>query len=474
VIRFVTSPTRDGPAIGRREWLRLGGMGLGLGLGGPARGEPAARPASPGRGRARSVIVVYANGGQSQFETWDPKPDAPAEVRGEFGAIPTAVPGTFLCEHMPRLARLADRYAILRGVSHDDTDHGSATYLALTGRFHPQKSANPPPRPTDFPALGAVLTRLRPATAAPATAVHLNGPALVPELPGPGQDAGFLGRACDPLMLGDVTQPGVLPDLAPPPDVPTVRQESRRSLLRAIDNALREWGESPAPAAMAERYRRAYALLDSPRARAAFDLAAEPAALRGRYGMHRSGQSCLLARRLAEAGVPLVTVIWNHSGRGQDTRPGDLDACGWDTHNDIFDVMKNSLLPRFDQSFSALLEDLDTRGMLDDTLVVCMGEFGRAPRVALEGKFAGSAPGRKHWANVYSIVMAGAGVRPGLVLGASDRIGGAPKSDRVGPWDVAATILDALGIDPQAEYRDPLNRPFAATTGRPIAGLYAG
>jgi hypothetical protein len=474
VIRFVTGPTRPGPALSRREWLRLGGVAGVGGLVPAARAGPSTRVLPPGWGRARSVIVVYANGGQSQFETWDPKPDAPEEVRGEFRAIATAVPGTFVCEHMPRLARLADRYAILRSLSHDDTDHGSATYLALTGRFHPQKSANPPPKPTDFPALGSVLTRLRPATDAPYTAVHINGPALVPELPGPGQDAGLLGRECDPLVLGDVTAAGGLPDLAPPPDVPTVRQESRRSLLRTIDGALREWTGDPALLAMDEQYRRAYAMLASPRCRAAFDLAAEPAALRERYGMHRSGQSCLLARRLAEAGVPLVTVIWNHSARGQDTRPDDRDACGWDTHNDIFDVMRRTLLPRFDRSFSALLEDLETRGMLDETLVVCTGEFGRAPRVAIEGKFAGSAPGRKHWANVYSIVMAGGGVRPGLVLGASDRIGGSPKAERVGPWDVAATILSALGVDPAAEFRDPLDRPFAATLGRPIAGLYPG
>src|SRR6185437_15573394 len=172
---------------------------------------------------------------------------------------------------------------------------------------------------------------------------------------------------------------------------------------------------------------------------------------RDRYGRHRSGQACLLARRLVEAGVPLITVMWNHSARGQDKSPDDPESFGWDTHNDIFATLRNNLLPRFDQSFSALLDDLDRRGLLDETLVVCMGEFGRAPRVALEAKFAGQSPGRKHWANTYSIVLAGAGVTRGAVFGRSDSIAGYAVADRVGPCDVAATIFAALGVDPATE-----------------------
>ncbi len=463
------------PAISRREWLRIGGLAALGGFATPSRSWGAERGRPPGFGRARSVILVYANGGQSQLETWDPKPDAPSGIRGEFGAIPTAVPGTFLTEHLPRLARLADRYTIVRSMSHDDLDHGSATYLTLTGRYHPQKSANPPPRPTDFPTLGAVLSRVRPAAGSPYTAVHVNGPALVPELPAPGQDGGFLGREYEPLLVGDVTREASgLPDLSPPPELPPVRIEARRSLLQTIDSYRRELPRNVPLQEMDELYRQAYDLLDSPRCRAAFDLSAEPAALRERYGLHRSGQACLLARRLVEAEVPLINVIWNHSGRGQDTHPDDADAYGWDTHNDIFAVLRERLLPRFDQSFSALLEDLDARGLLDQTLVVCMGEFGRAPRVALEGKFAGAAPGRKHWANVYSIVMAGAGVTRGAVLGSSDRNAAYPRTDRVGPWDVAATVMSALGIEPGALYTDSLDRPFPITLGEPIAGLYRG
>jgi uncharacterized protein (DUF1501 family) len=215
-------------------------------------------------------------------------------------------------------------------------------------------------------------------------------------------------------------------------------------------------------------------MLSSPVARDAFDLAREPASLRDRYGQHRSGQALLLARRLVEAGVPYVNVIWNHTNRGQDLDDSDTDLYGWDTHNDIFTSLKDRLLPRFDESFSALIEDLDERGLLDDTLVVCLGEFGRAPRVALEAKFAGASPGRKHWPTVYSIVLAGAGVMRGAVVGASDRMGAEPASERYGPWDVAATIFSALGIDPHSHYTDALNRPFAITSGRPIEALYRG
>src|SRR5262249_18785292 len=205
-------------------------------------------------------------------------------------------------------------------------------------------------------------------------------------------------------------------------------------------------------------YRQGYDLVAGRNGRRAFDLALEPEAVRDRYGRHRSGQACLLGRRLVEAGVPWVTVIWNHNNRGQDKAPDDPDAYGWDTHNDIFSALKGPLLPRFDQSFAALLTDLEQRGLLETTLVVCMGEFGRAPRVALENTFAGSTPGRKHWAAVSSIVLAGAGVSRGAVVGASDRTGAFPQSEPVGPWDVAATMFSALGIDPAGHFTDPTGR----------------
>ncbi|WP_406693359.1 DUF1501 domain-containing protein [Singulisphaera sp. Ch08] len=477
MIRFLAEMSTAGLTSTRREWLRIGGlMGLELARRATAAlGRPVNASTNPGFGKAKSVIIIYANGGQSQLEMWDPKPDAPLEIRGEFRAIASSIPGVLLGEHLPRLARLADRYTILRSVSHDDLDHGSATYQALTGRAHPRKSSNPPPSPTDFPTLGALLKRVRPAGTFPYTAAHLNGPALVPVFEGPGQNAGFLGREYEPLLIGDVTAgASALPNLDLPSDLPSVRLNSRRTLLGSIDDALRRWNDDPTMREMNILYRQAYELLASPKCRQAFDLSAEPVGLRDQYGRDRSGQACLLARRLVEAGVPLVTVFFNQSARGQDKAPGVTDAYGWDTHNDIFESLKTHLLPRFDRSFATLLEDLEERGLLDETLVICMGEFGRAPRVALEASFAGQSPGRKHWANVYSVVLAGAGVSRGAVLGQSDRIAGHPVSDRVGPWDLTATILSSLGVDPAAEYTDPLNRPLPRTVGQPITGLYQG
>jgi hypothetical protein len=462
------------PLTTRRAWLRIAGLaGLGGLVGGPlARGDTARSPV-PGFGQAKSVILIFANGGQSQLEMWDPKPDAPLQVRGEFGVIPTRLPGVYFGEHMPRLARLADKYTVIKSVSHDDLDHGTATYLTLTGRFHVLKSANPLPASTDYPTYGAILKRIRPSRENPYTAIHLNGPAIVPEELAPGQNGGFLGREYEPLVIGDLTKgDSPLPELSLPPGISVVRRDARRSLLDSVDTYLKTSADNKKLRDFAHINTQAYALLDSPRIREAFHIGAEPARDRERYGWHRPGQACLLARRLAEAEVPFITVMWNHSGRGQDKHPDDSEAYGWDTHNDIFQVLRDRLLPRFDQSFSALLEDLDARGLLDQTLVVCMGEFGRAPRVALEPKFDGSTPGRKHWASVYSIVMAGAGVQRGAVFGDSDQNGAYPKSDRVGPWDVAATMFSALGIDPQTEWRDQTDRPFLATTGRPIEGIY--
>ncbi len=466
---FPRAPLFD-TLLSRRAWLRCGLGGLLTGLASAARGKTE-QPTFPGFGKAKSVLVVFASGGQSQLDTWDPKPDAPEEIRGAFRTIPTSVSGSRICEHLPLVAQLADRYTLLRNVSHDDLDHGSATYLTLTGQYHPRKSGNPPPAPTDYPTQGAVLHRVRPDKHLPYSAVHVNGPVLVPELPSPGQNAGFLGRAYDPLVLGDVTEEDVaVRGLETLPDLSAARRDGRRSLLDEVENG------SPADAtlrAMDVSYRKAYDLLGSRAVRQAFDLTREPQAVRERYGLYRSGQACVLARRLVEVGVPWVTVLFNHTIRGQDKKPDDTDAYGWDTHNDIFVALKEHLLPRFDRTFSALLLDLEQRGLLDETLVVCLGEFGRAPRVALEKSFAGASPGRKHWAAVYSIVLAGAGVARGGVVGASDRMGAYPNGAAVGPWDVMATLFAALGVDPAGHYADLTGRPYPIATGKPIGALYS-
>jgi uncharacterized protein (DUF1501 family) len=477
MLRFLANDRLPSGRLSRREWLRLGAA-AGLGLAGGTsvgQGSESKSPPAPGFGRAKSVILVFANGGQSQIDMWDPKPNAPLDVRGAFSPIATALPGVQFCEHMSRIARVADRFTLVRSLAHEDLDHGTAAYLALTGTYHARRSGNPPPGPNDSPTYGAVLRRLKSPSKAMHDAVHVNGPALMPLEPGPGQNGGFLGRAFEPLLVGDTSAAaGAIPDLAPRSDVPAVRLNDRLSLKQTLDRYAARLESEPQARDMSRHYGQALEMLASSRTRDAFDLEAEPAATRDRYGRHRSGQALLLARRLAEAEVPYINVIWNHTNRGQDFEPAVTDEYGWDTHNDIFAALKDRLLPRFDESFSALIEDLDQRGLLDQTLVVCMGEFGRAPRVALEKNFAGATPGRKHWASVYSIVMAGAGVQRGAVVGASDRIGAEPVSDRYGPWDVAATMFHALGIDPRGHYVDPFGRPFSITTGRPMEAIYAG
>jgi hypothetical protein len=432
-------------------------------------------PQLPGFGKAKSVIVVFTHGGQSQIDMWDPKPNAPLDVRGAFKPISTALSGVQFCEHMPKIAAVADRLTIVRSMSHEDLDHGTAAYLALTGYYHKVRSGNPPISPNDMPTLGAVLRKVRGGRQALCDAVHLNGPALVPREPGPGQNGGFLGRAFEPLVVGDVrSDSGALPGLTAELDLPSDRLQSRLSLKESLDQLSRTLERNQQIRDLDRLYGQALDILSSPQAREAFRLEAEPNKVRERYGLDRSGQALLLARRLAEAGVPYINVIWNQSNRGQDDAPDDTDLYGWDTHNDIFDALQNRLLPRFDQSFSALIEDLDQCGLLDQTLVICGGEFGRAPRVAVEGKFAGSLPGRKHWANVYSIAMAGAGVQRGAVVGASDRLGGEPVSQRYGPWDVAATMFHALGIEPSGHYLDGLNRPYRIAQGTVMEAMYGG
>jgi len=454
--RFPIIPTR-------RDVLRLT-FPAALGSAFTHASAKASTPHGPGFGRAKSVLVVFTPGGQSQLDTWDPKPNAPEEIRGAFRTIGTSVTGLRVCEHLPALAKLANRYAVLRSMTHDDLDHGSACYLALTGQFHPRKSSNPPPRPTDFPALGAVLKRHRPAKHFPHTAVNVNGPLLAPKEVSPGQYGGFLGRAYEPAELGDVTQSErLLGSLDLPDDVSADRLSSRRELLGKLDAAATNDPLS----------RKAFELVNAPHVRAALDLERETAKLRDRYGRHRSGQACLMARRLVEAGVPWITVFFNHGIRGQDDAPDTTDEYGWDTHNDIFDAMRTHLLPRFDSSVSTLLDDLQQRGLLESTLVVIMGEFGRAPLVAIEKTFAGQgSPGRKHWAACYSVVLAGAGVTPGAIYGASDRHAAYPQADPTTPGDLAATMFHALGIAGDSHYTDPTDRPYRMTTGNPVTKLF--
>ena len=468
---MITATTLD-----RRELLRFGtaSMLLAAPLCRSAAATPTFEDRSVGFGKAKSVLMIFTHGGQSQIDMWDPKPDAADHVRGEFSPISTRVPGLFFTEHMPGIANAADRFTVLRSMAHEDLDHGSAVYLALTGRYHARLSSNPPPSSSDIPTLGSVLSRIPIGQRFPYQAIHVNGPVLVPFEPSPGQYGGVLGTAHNPLVIGDVTQgPLAIPGLTTNTRLSDGRMASRMGLKQQLDKSRLQLLANPAVQENEKFYNQAISLLSSRSVRNAFDLGREPARIRDRYGRHRPGQACLLGRKLIEAGVPFVNVIWNHSNRGQDRDPTMTDAYGWDTHNDIFSSLKDQLIPRFDRTFPALIEDMDQRGLLEETLVICMGEFGRAPLVAKESNFAGSEPGRKHWASAYSIVLAGAGVGRGQVIGATDRIGGEVITNRYGPLDVAATIFHALGIDPGGHYTDPLDRPYPITVGTPITAIYS-
>ena len=463
--------------LGRRAWLRWNGLAMAgwnfLGLPKRARSAPSDARTPLGFGRAKSVLVVFVSGGQSQIDTWDPKPDAPREIRGAFDSISTAIPGVRFCEHMPRIAQVADQLCVVRTMAHEDLDHGSAFHLAMTGRYHRQRSSNHPPAATDAPSSGAVLQRVQPTSRFSQTAVHLNGPAEVPLVFGPGQYGGWLGKGFDPLTIGDVSRGDLaIPSFEARPQLSASRLQARQSLLRSIEQSTppstrdTQWSDKQT------RYDDAFSMLSHDTTSRAFDLSQEPTTLRDRYGRNRSGQACLLGRRLVEAGVPLVTVFWNHNNRGQDDDPNNTDTYGWDNHNDIFEGLQKHLLPRFDQSFSALIEDMHQRGLLSETLVICLGEFGRAPLVAAERNFKGISPGRKHWSSVYSIALAGAGVSRGAVVGESDSRGAYPLTTPFGPWDVTATLFSALGIDPATHYQDALGRPYAISDGKVMEAIY--
>jgi hypothetical protein len=450
--------------ITRREALRVGGLGFtGLMWPGLLRARAAADTATHklvagGFGHARSCILVFNYGGPSHLDTWDLKPDAPSEIRGEFKPIPTCVPGVSISEHLPRLAKIAQRYAVVRSVTHSDNDHAIGAYLALTGHHHPKNAIlgiEPPATPLDMPAVGSVVGKLRPAAKPVFPYVTLGDLRHFGNNDSLGQNAGCLGKALDPFTVA-FTRPlnGTL-DLRPVTDVTAgidgAQLGGRRRLLDEMNRA------APALRAAAEvrdlddASRRAFELLSSPATRDAFDLSREPTRVRDAYGPAPFARNCLLARRLVESGVPLVTVY----------SVGNRD---WDTHGGNFRDLKNALLPPTDRGLSTLLEDLHARGLLDETLVVWMGDMGRTPRVNKDA-------GRDHWSFCYSVVLAGGGVRGGQVYGSSDRGAAYPSTNPVGPADLAATIFHCLGIDPRTEVTDQHGRPFVVSTGTLLDAL---
>jgi hypothetical protein len=442
--------------VSRRDVLTLGAApALGLLLPDLLCARETAPPAAGGFGAAKSVIFIFLHGGHPQHETFDPKPDAPAEVRGEFGTVATAIPGVHFSDRLPAVAKVADRLSIVRSMSHGNTNHVQACLPAMTGHKHPpevRKRGDFPPSPGDFPHFGAVVDHLRGGGGLPGWVrigpemTRSNGTVLH------GQSPGFLGRAHSPLAIDqDLTDQHVkIEAVAPQISVDRIRR--RQDLLDEIDRQRRDLARQNPRGAFLQK---AYDLLTSTSARRAFDLSAEPAAVRAKYPRNQVGQSCLLARRLVEAGVPFVNVHWCKTPRGS-----------WDTHGNNFKSMKESLGPTLDESLSALVLDLEQRGRLDDVLVVVMAEFGRTPKI-------NSNAGRDHWPFVYSLALAGAGLAAGVVHGASDALGAYPRSQPIDPAHMAATIYHLLGVPADTTLYDAANRPHRLIIGRPIEPILA-
>ncbi len=451
----------------RREWLRVGGLGaMGAGLSsiGRARAlEEVPMDLQSSFGRAKSCIALFLLGGPPQHETWDPKPGAPAEVRGDFKPIASATTGLQVGELMPHLAKMTDKIAVLRAMATDDNAHTSSGYWMLTGYPHAPKNkenglGGPP---NDIPCLAAMVRHLK------GDQANLPAAMRLPEeiwntgrIVWPGQDAGRLGPAADPWLLDcHPHKPDFkVSDITLPDDIPALRLRRRGSLLEQLNAHMVNIDRSGSVDRWKGLRQRAFDVLRSPKASQAFAVDQEPDASRDRYGRNRFGQSVLLARRLIEAGVSMVQVNWTR------WEHDDSSAPAWDTHARNSQRLKKDLMPQMDLAYSALLEDLGQRGMLDETLVVVMGEFGRTPKINKRG-------GRDHWGHVYSVSLAGGGIQGGRVHGASDRQGGYPMEGRVEPQDLTATMFHCLGYRPLTEIHDQVGRPMVLSKGEPIGAV---
>ena len=447
----------------RREFLRAGGLSL-FGLGLPHvlnATSPTSRP------RAKACILLFMWGGPAQQDTWDPKPDAPLEYRGEFQPIATTVPGLRICEHLPRLASRAHKLALIRSMTHDNVDHTRAPHLLLTGKPPPAGSLS-----DDWPSFGSIMARLGrgqgplPPFVSMMPVVPNGAPRFVEQTHG--QGAGWLGPLYNPMRIdADASLPDYrVADFALSAELTALRTGGRQGLLHSLDRQVRRLEQHPDVQAMYGHYDRAFSLLASPTVTRAFDLSREPRVLRERYGMNIHGQSVLQARRLVEAGVPVVTVYWPNDGITNV-------SVYWDTHNRNFIDLKTRLCPVTDLAFSALLDDLENRGMLDETLVIWTGEMGRTPRVgqSVVGGAGAGRDGRDHWGKVFTSILAGGGVRGGVVHGSSDRYAAEPASNPTPPVDLTATIYHLLGVDPRMEIRDRLGRPLTLCEGNLIEGI---
>jgi hypothetical protein len=451
----------------RREVLRVGGLaGLSLSLPGLLRARDLAASSSEMSdggtfGKAKQVIVLFLHGGHPQQETFDPKPEGPLELRGEFGAISSSLHDVRVSEVLPRCAAIMHKLATVRSMCHTHTDHVIASMPALTGHAHPPEKdrlGDFPPAPTDYPPHGAVLSAIRPATEGLPTWMRVgplmrraNGTVLHGQLPG------MLGNRHASFVVDQNLLPANvrIETVQPNAELTELRLTARLDLLKAVDRQRQLIDQSAQARTFDEYYQRAFSLIGSAATRQAFQLADETPEMRARYGRTEFGQRCLLARRLAEAGVPMTYVSYCHTPAGS-----------WDTHSRHFPQMKESLAPTFDRAFPALVDDLDDRGMLDETLVIAMAEFGRTPRINKNG-------GRDHWPFVYSVAFAGAGIRAGTVYGASDSAAAYPTSNPHGPADFCATLYHLLGIPPETAIHDNQGRPHSLIIGQAIRSILA-
>jgi len=445
--------------VSRRNAIKLGGL-FGLSLSELLRNQALAASGNGSFGRAKRMIVLYLHGGHPQQETFDPKPNGPSAVKGEFGAISTSLPGVQFSELLPQCATLADRLAIIRSMSHSNPNHVTASLPANTGHKHPPGTPQRdfPPSVADFPPFGAVVDAVRPSQNQLPGWVRIgplmrrsNGTTLHGQLPG------FLGarHAHFPVDQKLLDEDVRIEAVQPTDELTSSRIGDRQTLLRQIDEQRRMLDGFADAVDLDQFYQRAFSLLSSVATRSAFDLSSESMVLRQSYGWTEFGQRCVLARRLIEAGVPVVNVSYCHTPSGS-----------WDTHSDNFNKMKKSLAPTFDAALHGLVTDLNQRGLLDDTLVVVNAEFGRTPAV-------NSRSGRDHWPWVYSLALCGAGTAPGTVFGASDNSAAYPAESPRDQADFAATLYHLLGIEPETVLYDQTDRPRPLITGSPIEELLA-
>jgi hypothetical protein len=439
--------------LSRREWLQVGYTGL-LGIGLPSVLGRSAHAAAPGAG-AKSVILVFLTGAPSHLDTFDPKPEAPPEVRGAFKPIATRASGVHVCEHLPGLAARADRYALVRSMAHRENNHLVATHHVLTG--HPQPGAffDKVASRDDWPSYAGALDYLQPRQDGVPTGVNLPTFLMEGPLTWPGQHAGFLGPRHDPWQITRDRNAADfrIDSLRLAAGIEVSRLDDRRGLLAEVNRQQRQLDQRAECRRLSDRQELAFSVLTSGKVARAFEMEREPAAVRERYGRHPFGQSLLLARRLVQAGV---SVVQANMGRVQN----------WDNHGDIFPTLKNRLLPPLDRAVSALLDDLEATGLLGETLVLLLGEFGRTPKV-ING-------GRDHWAPCFFALFAGAGVRGGQVIGRSDRIGAYPATTPHTPDDLGATVYHLLGVRPEAEVRDRQERPVQLNRGQVMQALFTG